>query len=174
MVWTLPLPVGEKDEYKREIEMYRKYYFVLVTLILAMAGIMAGRAEAQLRPSSAVLLPYFEVDLSGSGKTTMFAVGNALNQPVDIQIEVRTNWGIPIFSLPATLQAREIKSFNLRDWVVQGKMPSLTLQQGQQAHMKAALTGQRSPQDKLFYSTPAATGLAVGSVVIRTRGAQPP
>ena len=143
-------------------------------LVLSIVWIFTGAAEAQLRPSSAVLLPYFEVDLGSSGKTTMFAVGNVLNQPVDIQIEMRTNWGIPIFTLPVKLAAHEVRSFNLRDWVVQGSAPGRALPAADKAHMKAALSGQKSPKDNLFYSTAVAPNLAVGSVVIRTQPNQPP
>lgn len=74
--------------------MCKKVFLSIAILIFSMARAFTGTAEAQLRPSSAVLLPYFEVDLGSSGKATMFAVGNVLNQPVDIQIEMRTNWGI--------------------------------------------------------------------------------
>ncbi|HEV2853914.1 MAG TPA: hypothetical protein VHC97_14025 [Thermoanaerobaculia bacterium] len=154
--------------------MYRKLFIPIAVLILSTAWIFTGTAEAQIRPSSAVLLPYFEVDLGSSGKTTTFAVGNVLDQSVDIQIEMRTNWGIPVFSFPVTLAAHEVKSFNLRDWILQGNVPGRSLQPAEKAHMKAALAGQRSPKDNLFYSTAAAPNLAVGSIVIRTRPNQPP
>ena len=150
--------------------MFRKAFTPFAILILALAGICAERVEAQLRPSSAVLLPYFEVDLGGSGKTTMFAVGNILSQPVDVVIEVRTNWGIVVSSIPLTLQAHEVKSFNLRDWIVQGKLPNKTLKQAEKARLKAVLSGLASPADKLFYSTAVAPNLAVGSVVVKAQG----
>ncbi|HEV8582732.1 MAG TPA: hypothetical protein VGX68_27000 [Thermoanaerobaculia bacterium] len=153
--------------------MFRKTANSLAALILAAAWIVAGRAEAQLYPSSAVLLPYFEVDLGGTGKTTMFAVGNVLGQPVDIAIEVRTNWGIVVATIPLKLEAHEVRSFNLRDWLVQGKLPNKTLKLFEKNHLKATLSGQASPQDKLYYSTVAASNLAVGSVVIKVQGVQP-
>jgi hypothetical protein len=150
--------------------MNKKTFAPLTVLILALAWIFAARAEAQLRPSSAVLLPYFEVDLGGSGKTTMFAVGNILSQPVDVVIEVRTNWGIVVSSIPLKLAAHEVKSFNLRDWIVQGKLPNKVLKQAEKAQFKAVLSGQAAPADKLFYSTAVAPNLAVGSIVIKAQG----
>ena len=153
--------------------MYKKQFLTITALLLVIACMFAGQAEAQLRPSSAVLLPYFEVDLKGSGKTTLFAVGNVLDQPVQITIEVRTNWGIPILNLPVTLAAHEVKSFNLADWFIQGKAPGHLMVAAEKAQMKATLLGQKAPQDSLFYSTPVAPNLAVGSVVIRTRTGQP-
>ncbi len=154
--------------------MYKKLFILISVLILSITWIFTGAAEAQLRPSSAVLLPYFEVDLANPGKTTVFAVGNVLNQPVDIHIEMRTNWGIPIFDLPVKLGPREVRSFNLRDWIVQGDAPGRTLKAAEKAHAKAALTGQKSPKDNLYYSTAVADGLAVGSIVIRTQPNEPP
>ncbi len=149
--------------------MFRKTFASLTALILAMAWILTGKAEAQLRPSPIVLLPYFEVDLGNSGKTTMFAVGNALEQAVDIQIEVRTNWGIPVVGVTTKLAAHEVKTFNLRDWIAQGKLPNKALKQAEKAQLKAALSGQKAP-DNFFYSTAVSPNLAVGSVVIRVVG----
>jgi hypothetical protein len=153
--------------------MIRKTFAPLAVLILAMAGIFAGKAEAQLRPSSVVLLPYFEVDLGGAGKTTLFAVGNILDQPVDVVIEVRTNWGIVVASIPLTLQPHEVKSFNLRDWLVAGKLPNKTLKRAEKVQLKTVLSGLVSPQDGLFYATAVAPDLAVGSVVITAQGFPP-
>ncbi len=152
--------------------MFRKNFASLAALILAIAWTCSGKAEAQLRPSALVLLPYFEVDLGSSGKTTIFAVGNALDQTVDIQIEVRTNWGVTILGVPAKLAAHEVKTFNLRDWIVQGKLPGKTLKQAEKAQLKAALSGQKAP-DNLYYSTTVAPNLAVGSVIIRAGGSMP-
>ena len=149
--------------------MFKKTVVPLVALILALAWTFTGRAEAQLRPSSLVLLPYFEVDLGNSGKTTSFAVGNALNQQVSIQIEVRSNWGIPVLSFASKLAPHEVKTFNLRDWIVQGKLPGKSLKPAEKAQLKAALSGQKAP-DNLFYSTAVAPNLAVGSVVISVVG----
>jgi hypothetical protein len=150
--------------------MFRKTFVPLAVLILAMAWTFTGPAEAQLRPSSVVLLPYFEVDLGGSGKTTTLAVGNALGQATDILIEVRTNWGIPVAKIPSRLEAHEVKTFNLRDWFANGKLPHQTLRQAEKVALKAALSGLPAPTDGLYYSNPVAPNLAVGSVVIRVTG----
>ncbi|HEY9420033.1 MAG TPA: hypothetical protein VIW92_01335, partial [Thermoanaerobaculia bacterium] len=145
--------------------------FILSIALVAFLG--AGAAEAQLQPSSEVLLPYFEVDLKTNGKTTLLAVGNALAQPVEAQIEIRTNWGIPVSTLTVKWEAHELKSFNLRDWIAQGKMPSRALRATEKDQIKATLTGLRAPKDNLLYSSPVAPDLAVGSVIVRTTGARP-
>jgi hypothetical protein len=153
--------------------MLRNRFTSFIALILAMAWIFAGTAEAQLRPSATVLLPYFEVDLGGADKTTLFAVGNVLAQPVDVNIEVRTNWGIGVLTVPLKLEPHEVRSFNLRDWIVAGKLPNRTLKLFEKNHLKATLSGQASAQDKLFYASAVAPNLAVGSVVIKVLGPTP-
>ncbi|MFL6192702.1 MAG: hypothetical protein ACJ75H_00915 [Thermoanaerobaculia bacterium] len=149
----------------------KRLALLMLVTVAAAASLGTHRAEAQLRPSSQVLLPYFEVNLQGTGKTTLMAVGNVLDQPVDIQIDIRTNWGIIVSSIPETLDAHEVRSFNLRDWIVQGKLPNQSILRGvEQAQLQAQLAGKQAPRDSLFYSTPVASGLAVGSVTVRTRG----
>src|SRR5688572_26331066 len=95
--------------------------------LLALAALCAP-AAAQNRPSSDLLLPYFEVDgANPGGLTTLFAVGNATEKPVDVLATVFTNWGIPILEVPFTLQSREVRTVNLRDWFRQGGNPQKAL-----------------------------------------------
>src|SRR5689334_22016123 len=80
-----------------------------------------GTAAAQNVPSSDVLLPYFEVDNANQGGvTTLFAVGNATDKPVDVLATVYTNWGIPILEVPFALQPHQVRTVNLRDWFKSG------------------------------------------------------
>ena len=98
-----------------------------LTTCLALVALAAlcGPAAAQNQTSSDLLLPYFEVDgANPGGLTTLFAVGNATDKPVDVTATVYTNWGIPILDVPFTLQAREIRTVNLRDWFRQGGDPN--------------------------------------------------
>ncbi|HWM92234.1 MAG TPA: hypothetical protein VN493_15825 [Thermoanaerobaculia bacterium] len=143
---------------------------LLLALAIALAG-TPGQA-AQLQPTSDLLLPWFEVDLEPAGATTLFAVGNALDQPVDVLATVNTNWGIPILQIPFTLQPGEIRTVNLRDWLRDGapgrKVAALELE-----HLAAAASGRPSPKDKLYYSSEVLPGRAVGSVTLRTRGSKP-
>lgn len=124
-------------------------------LALAIALTAAAAPAAQLRPSSDLLLPYFEVDLDPSGMTTLFAVGNASEKPVEVLATLRTNWGIAILEVPFTLQPDEIRTVNLRDWL--------------SAESLAAASGQPSPRDRMYYGSEVRPGRAVGSVTLRTR-----
>ncbi|HVG11205.1 MAG TPA: hypothetical protein VNM67_26110 [Thermoanaerobaculia bacterium] len=125
-------------------------------LALAIALTAASAPAAQLRPSSDLLLPWFEVDLEPSGMTTLFAVGNASEKPVEVLATLRTNWGIAILDVPFTLQPDEIRTVNLRDWL--------------RAESLAAASGQPSPKDRMYYGSAVPSGRAVGSVTLRTRG----
>lgn len=39
---------------------------------------------------------------------------------------VHTNWGIPLLRIALVLKADEVRSFNLRDWIVRGDLPGPT------------------------------------------------
>lgn len=135
----------------------------------------AGRLGAQqLKPSSDVLLPYFEVDLQEPGTTTFLAVANALGKPVEGDLTLHTNWGIQVYSLSLTWGAHEVKTFDLRTWLQKGTLPGRSLQAAELANLEAVLSGQPSPRDGLYYSSEAAPGRAVGSLRIRTKGSPRP
>jgi len=142
--------------------------------ILALALLVGAAlpAAAEKVPSSDLLLPWFEVHLSG-GRTTLFALGNAAGEAVDARVAVHTNWGIPVVERTLRLEAGEVKTVNLRDWLVAGDVPAPLLRGKALRHVKAALTGQPSPKDDMFYSTqadPFDPELAVGYVTLRVKG----
>lgn len=134
--------------------MMRTRIALLLTLMTVLSA--ASATAARLEPSSDLLLPWFEVDLDPAGTTTLFAVGNASEKPVEVLASVRTNWGIPVHEATFTLKPGEIRTVNLRDWL--------------QGDVAAAASGQASPKDKLYYGSEVRPGLAVGSVTLRTRG----
>jgi len=143
------------------------------TLQLALAIALTAAAAApaaQLRPSSDLLLPWFEVDLDPSGVTTLFAVGNASDKPVEVLATLRTNWGISILDVAFTLQPDEIRTVNLRDWLRDGGDPGRSLSPVEPGHLALVASGQPSPKDKLYYGSEVQPGRAVGSVTLRTRG----
>ncbi|MEA2564433.1 MAG: large repetitive protein [Acidobacteriota bacterium] len=148
----------------------------VITACLALMALVAfcAPAAAQNQPSSDLLLPYFEVDAANpGGLTTLFAVGNASKHPVEVLATLHTNWGIPILEVPFTLQAHEVRTFNLRDWFRQGGDPKKTLAAVEIQHLSAAASGQRSPKDNLYYSSEVRPDLEVGYVILRTQGNRP-
>ena len=143
-------------------------------LVLAALAALCAPAAAQNRPSSDLLLPYFEVDAANpGGLTTLFAVGNAAQQPVEVLATLHTNWGIPILEVPFTLQAHEVRTFNLRDWFRQGGEPGKALAVVEVQHLSAAASGRPSPKDNLYYGSEVRPDLLVGYVILRTRGNRP-
>ncbi len=80
-------------------------------------------AHAQSKPSSDLLLPYFEVSLTEGGATTVLLVSNNLNKPVDVLAEVYSNWGVEVLEVRLRLKARELWTADLREWLVHGRLP---------------------------------------------------
>src|SRR6187549_2682852 len=144
---------------------------ITTCLALVALAVFCAPAAAQNQPSSDLLLPYFEVDSANpGGLTTLFAVGNASKQPVEVLATLHTNWGIAILEVPFTLQAHEVRTFNLRDWFRQGGDPKKALAAVEIQHLSAAASGQRSPKDNLYYSSEVRPDLEVGYVILRTQG----
>lgn len=148
----------------------RSAFWIGCTLALACL-LGAGAARAEIRPSSDVLVPYFEVGLApDSTLTTLFAVCNGSNRSQDVVFTVHTNWGIPVLTYEREMAGDEVATVNLRDWLVLGQLPDRTLAPPELAHLQAALSGQLSPQDNLYYSTETADDKAVGYVTIKVHG----
>lgn len=53
-----------------------------------------------------------------------------------------------------TIGPRAILPVNLRDWTVLGRLPDRQLNVEELVHVQAALYGELSPRDDLYYSTP--------------------
>lgn len=136
---------------------------ILIVGFLTMAGSAAALQEA----TSDLLLPYFEVDLTGAGPTTYFSVVNASARAVEVEMTVYTNWGIAILGANVRLAGNEARTVDLRDWLVRGELPDRTLDAAQTKELQAALTGQRAPKSDLYYSTEIAVQRAVGYLMVR-------
>ena len=149
-------------------------FVALLAATLLAGGPLSAQTRAQAKPSSDLLLPYFEVDLADGGTTTLFAVSNGLDKPVDLLATIHTNWGVEVLSVPVKLKAKELWTGDLRDWLVEGDLPGTKeLTAAELAHLQAALSGQASPSDGLYYSAAAGSGYAVGSLTFRTLGSRP-
>lgn len=139
---------------------------LLLSGCLLGAFLLAGAAGARPRPSSDLLLPYFEVDLDG-GKTTYFAMVNAALDPVPVEIRVHSNWGVEVLAVKTMLQGEEARVVDLGEWLLRGLVPGKSLGGEDLEHFQAALSGQRSPSDERYYGTEVAFRRAVGYVRIR-------
>ncbi|HEX3129698.1 MAG TPA: hypothetical protein VH394_20350 [Thermoanaerobaculia bacterium] len=83
-------------------------------LLLFVLTIALPLSAARLKPTSDLLLPRFEID---SVVTTVFSVGNASDKPIEVLATVTTSQGLPARELPFTLQAGEVRTVDLREWL---------------------------------------------------------
>ena len=147
-------------------------------LLLALAFAAPQRSAAvDIQPTSHVLVPYFEVVLDPNCRTTRVAVANVAARPVAVTATVHSNWGIPLLSVPYRIPASGVWRFDLRDWLLDGRLPTRRLPAADVAHLQAALVGRPSPRTGLYYGTDKTTGehpMAVGYVTVTARGKQPP
>lgn len=140
--------------------------FALLTALLAAPASLSAIEQ----PSSDLLLPYFEVDLADvDGRSTLFALGNADKRPVEVKVELTTDWGISVLETELVLAAGEVMSVNLRDWLTTGVLPDRTLGPQELAHVRAVLVGDPSPADAMYYGSadPELATLAHGAVTFR-------
>ena len=149
---------------------------------LAWLAIGAGSAQAQFWSSSRLLLPYFEIDLGqdleeGQGPrptTTLVAVVNTSDETITVHAEIYSNWGIEILESRFEIEARGGYTANLAEWVLRGTLPDRQLTPDQTAHVTAALSGQRSPNNDMYYSNDVLSRitlpLAVGYATFWTLG----
>lgn len=152
----------------------------LLWLALAAWGLLlgGGRAMAEIHPSSDVLLPYFEVDLTNTtqtGRTTLFALCNDGGSPANVRVSLLTNWGISVLDFELTVPPRGVQTANLRDWLFDGKLPNgQTLPADKIAFLKAALAGKPTSDRSLYYGSEVAPDLAVGAVAFHIEGSPRP
>jgi len=150
---------------------------LITTLILTGSTLGASAVLAEPTPTSDLLLPYFEVDLTGFQRTTVFTVTNDdPERSVEVEIAVHSNWGIRMQEVEVVLEPKQTRGFNLRDWLLLGELPQpdgtlAALAPQQLNHVKSALAGQQSPLDQMYYATEVVPDLAVGYLTIRAKGA---
>jgi hypothetical protein len=90
---------------------------LLAVFSLSEAADSAGSAAKTSIPSARLLLPLYEVDTTDlSGTTTLFALRNQGNTPLDVTIEYFEADGpqAPFHSENLNLASREVKTFNVR------------------------------------------------------------
>jgi hypothetical protein len=70
-------------------------------------------------PAATLLLPYFEVDVSGtSGKTTLFTVTNVSRYPQIAHVTLWTDYAYPVMTFNLFLGAYDVQTINLADVLV--------------------------------------------------------
>jgi len=95
---------------------------VLVFAALAFLLAMGGQAFAAICtiddvPAATLLLPYFEVDLTGgpTSLTTLFSINNASAAAALAHVTVWTDWSIPTLDFDVYLTGYDVQTINVRD-----------------------------------------------------------
>jgi len=146
-------------------------------VLLGSAG-LPGALLADRCPCNDLVLPYFEVQLVEEGvnpydkQTTLFSVGNCGEESMIVQLTVWSNWAQPVLVTRVEVGDKAVAPLNLRDWLMFGRLPDRQLAPEELAHVQAALTGEPSPVNGLYYGTPVAPKLAVGFVTVEPDRAQ--
>ncbi len=87
--------------------------------------------DIKVGPAATLLLPYFEVDVSGnSGRTTLFTVTNVTRYPQIAHVTLWSDWAYPVMTFNLFLTGYDIQAINLADVLVRGTVapPSGTSQ----------------------------------------------
>ncbi|HEX7680413.1 MAG TPA: hypothetical protein VF713_19940 [Thermoanaerobaculia bacterium] len=77
--------------------------------------------DVKVGPAATLLLPYFEVDVSGnSGQTTLFTVTNVVRYPQIAHVTLWTDYGYPVLTFNEYLTGYDVQAINLADVLVRG------------------------------------------------------
>jgi len=72
-------------------------------------------------PAATLLLPYFEVDLTGADdENTLFTITNVTQNAQIARVTLWTDWAFPVLSFNIFLTGYDVQSISLRDVVVSG------------------------------------------------------
>ena len=77
--------------------------------------------DIKVGPAATLLLPYFEVDVSGtSGQTTIFTITNVTRSPQIGHVTIWTDWAFPVLTFNLFLTGYDVQAINLYDVIVRG------------------------------------------------------
>src|SRR3954470_17550809 len=75
--------------------------------------------DIKVAPAATLLLPYFEVDLSGAtGRTTLFTVTNVSQYPQIAHVTLWTDYGYPVMTFNLFLGGYDVQAINLADILI--------------------------------------------------------
>jgi hypothetical protein len=77
--------------------------------------------DVNVGPAATLLLPYFEVDVSGAtGQTTLFTVTNVTRYPQIAHVTLWTDYGFPVMAFNIFLTGYDVQAINMADILVRG------------------------------------------------------
>src|SRR5258708_18375921 len=82
--------------------------------------------DVKVGPAATLLLPYFQVDVSGtSGQTTLFTVTNVTRHPQIAHVTLWTDYAYPVITFNLYLTGYDVQGINLSDVIVPGPIAPL-------------------------------------------------
>jgi len=77
--------------------------------------------DLRVGPAATLLLPYFEVDVSGtSGQTTLFTITNVTRYPQVAHVTLWSDWAYPVLTFNLFLTGYDVQAINLADVLIRG------------------------------------------------------
>jgi hypothetical protein len=102
----------------------RRLCAIAVLFLAANAGAgtirNADSCDISVMPAATLLLPYFEVDITSFGQTTLFTIINTSPTPAIAHVTLWTDWAHPVLDFPIQLTGYDVQAINLRDVLVNG------------------------------------------------------
>jgi hypothetical protein len=105
----------------------------IVAILLIAIPVFAGTrdnddtCDIKVGPAATLLLPYFEVDVSGnSGQTTLFTVTNVARYPQVARVTLWTDYAFPLLTFNLYLTGYDVQAINLADVLKPGIVASTT------------------------------------------------
>ncbi len=89
--------------------------------------------DISVAPAATLLLPYFEVDVSGNpetARTTVISVINISPLPQIARVTVWTDWAYPVLTFSIVLTGYDVEAVDLRDLIVRGMIPTRVVAPG--------------------------------------------
>lgn len=124
--------------------------FISALVLAVLLGPNPLLAAPTAEPGASLLFPYFEVELDEpDGLTTMFSVSNTSPQSsrqILAHAVIWSDWGIPVYSWDFYLAPGDVISYNLRDLLTYGSLPSTSPPAGFGAHCTAPLAPNLTPE----------------------------
>jgi hypothetical protein len=80
-----------------------------------------------LAPAATLLLPYFEIDVTGAperARNTVFTVVNVSPFPQIARVTLWTDWAYPVLTFSLFLTGYDVEAIDIRDLVVRGMVPT--------------------------------------------------
>jgi hypothetical protein len=100
----------------------------MIPLLIAMLAFSPGPSSVMnddscditVSPAATLLLPAFDVNVSGVGETTLFTITNVSNSPQIAHVTVWTDWAYPVLTFNVFLTGYDVQTISLYDVIGRG------------------------------------------------------